>query len=417
MNQLLAVIKREISIKIKTKEFYLIVLVSPLLFLVPIIAGMFFNSQGGTLQESHVGIYSEDEELLKDTVLYRGIKFFPIKSKELYPSQQLVGILEISKNQFENSNSNSPIKLYIKKENLVKYGQKLKDIETYINEQKAYKEYTSLNFSDSIAPRFSKFKNVYPIIVNNEETKAKSLAQGIAFIVGMLIYITLILFNNSILKGVIEEKTNRLVEVLSIFVKSINLMLGKILGLGFLSLLQLVLWLVVFYFYIKIIGWYEINFLAFDTSSTYIFSLLQNLKSLPLEHIFIFLPIFFILGFLFNGAITTITAIYSSSYNVNYLSFLSNMLNIVSIYFAMFVAVSPESSIARISVYIPFLSYLTVPTFLPYGISLNTILISMSILVITTSLLIYYSSILYKKSILPEVKKKKQRVLKTNPIK
>ncbi len=69
-----------------------------------------------------------------------------------------------------------------------------------------------------------------------------SLAVG--FVCAFLIYLSLFLYGAQVMRGVIEEKVSRIVEVIISSVKPFQLMLGKILGIGLVGLTQFVLWIV-----------------------------------------------------------------------------------------------------------------------------------------------------------------------------
>jgi ABC-2 type transport system permease protein len=70
------------------------------------------------------------------------------------------------------------------------------------------------------------------------------VANGIGYITAFLIYITLIIYGAMVMRGVMEEKTNRIAEVIISSVKPFQLMVGKILGIGAVGLTQFLLWIV-----------------------------------------------------------------------------------------------------------------------------------------------------------------------------
>lgn len=70
------------------------------------------------------------------------------------------------------------------------------------------------------------------------------VANGIGYATGFLIYITLIIYGAMVMRGVMEEKTNRIAEVIISSVKPFQLMVGKILGIGAVGLTQFLLWIV-----------------------------------------------------------------------------------------------------------------------------------------------------------------------------
>ncbi|MEP7144848.1 MAG: ABC transporter permease [Ferruginibacter sp.] len=67
---------------------------------------------------------------------------------------------------------------------------------------------------------------------------------GVGFGSGILIYITMFIFGAMVMRGVMEEKTNRIAEVMVSSVKPFQLMMGKILGIAAVGLTQLLLWVV-----------------------------------------------------------------------------------------------------------------------------------------------------------------------------
>ncbi len=67
---------------------------------------------------------------------------------------------------------------------------------------------------------------------------------GVGFGSGILIYITMFIFGAMVMRGVMEEKTNRIAEVMVSSVKPFQLMMGKIIGIAAVGLTQLFLWFV-----------------------------------------------------------------------------------------------------------------------------------------------------------------------------
>ena len=70
------------------------------------------------------------------------------------------------------------------------------------------------------------------------------LAYGIGYGSGFLIYITLLIYGMMVMRGVTEEKTNRIAEVIVSSVKPFQLMIGKIIGIGAVGLTQFFIWII-----------------------------------------------------------------------------------------------------------------------------------------------------------------------------
>jgi ABC-2 type transport system permease protein len=69
-------------------------------------------------------------------------------------------------------------------------------------------------------------------------------AYGIGFSSGMIIYITMIIYGMMVMRGVMEEKTNRIAEVMVSSVKPFQMMIGKIIGIAGVGLTQFLMWVV-----------------------------------------------------------------------------------------------------------------------------------------------------------------------------
>src|SRR5690606_14299836 len=70
------------------------------------------------------------------------------------------------------------------------------------------------------------------------------IAMGIAMALSVLIYLSLFLYGAQVMRGIIEEKSNRIIEVIISSVKPFQLMMGKIIGIGLVGITQFVLWII-----------------------------------------------------------------------------------------------------------------------------------------------------------------------------
>ncbi|GAC1704337.1 MAG: ABC transporter permease [Flavisolibacter sp.] len=71
-----------------------------------------------------------------------------------------------------------------------------------------------------------------------------NIASSIGYITAFLIYITLFIYGVMVMRGVMEEKTNRIAEVVISSVKPFQLMMGKIIGIGAVGLTQFLIWII-----------------------------------------------------------------------------------------------------------------------------------------------------------------------------
>jgi len=85
------------------------------------------------------------------------------------------------------------------------------------------------------------------VVVKKSKTPKRphsEVAYAVGYGGGFLIYITLFIYGSMVMRGVMEEKTNRIAEVIVSSVKPFQLMIGKIVGIGAVGLTQFFMWLV-----------------------------------------------------------------------------------------------------------------------------------------------------------------------------
>lgn len=97
---------------------------------------------------------------------------------------------------------------------------------------------------------FKKLKSSAPIETimmteTGERSDSKIIAYGIAYIMGMVMYIAILIYGVMVMNGVVEEKSNRIMEVLVSSVRPSELLFGKITGIGLVGLTQLMIWAVI----------------------------------------------------------------------------------------------------------------------------------------------------------------------------
>jgi ABC-2 type transport system permease protein len=83
------------------------------------------------------------------------------------------------------------------------------------------------------------------ITAEGEKDAGTIVAYAIGFLTAILIYMSLFIYGTQVMRGVIEEKTSRVIEVIISSVKPFQLMLGKIIGVGMVGLTQFALWIII----------------------------------------------------------------------------------------------------------------------------------------------------------------------------
>jgi ABC-2 type transport system permease protein len=168
----------------------------------------------------------------------------------------------------------------------------------------------------------------------------------LAFLFTFLIYFSLILIGTMMMRSVVEEKNNRIVEVLLSSVNSTELLTGKILGMSITSLIQMAIWLLPIFLLI----------------STSWFLLPPEITlSIGISHLFYFLFNFFIALVTFLGLYATVGSIFDNDQDAQSGQWPLMILIMLPFFIAISMLTNPESSIARISSFIPFASLIVMP--------------------------------------------------------
>src|SRR6185436_4540228 len=91
--------------------------------------------------------------------------------------------------------------------------------------------------------------------LKNKETSS-GLMTGLGFAGGLIIYLFIFIYGAMVMRGVMEEKTSRIVEVIISSVKPFQLMMGKIIGVALVGLTQFLLWVV--------LSWVVVTFVSMN---------------------------------------------------------------------------------------------------------------------------------------------------------
>ena len=144
--------------------------------------------------------------------------------------------------------------------------------------------------------------------IDTESGSKKSvagIAYAVSFACGMLIYMMMIIYGTQVMRGVSEEKTNRIAEVIVSSVKPFQLMTGKIIGIGAVGLTQFAIWIIIIFCMQLAIPLIFPDLMhqltsaaAGDINETKAATVLQGLSSLPLLKIGLLFMFYFLAGYL-----------------------------------------------------------------------------------------------------------------------
>ncbi len=246
MNKIPLVIQREYLSRVKNKRFILTTILTPLL-IVGFIAGATFLSIQG--KGSHKIAVVDGNGFFKDNL--KGSKDIAFEFPQgvdttNYVAKGYSDILLIPK---FNGNEKTHYILRSKKSIGMTTQDKIEEkINAAIEDKSLQDQGISRARLDSIH-KGSQFAELKAEQQDGDSVKESNqgLAYGIGFASGMLIYITMFIYGAMVMRGVMEEKTNRIAEVIVSSVKPFQLMMGKIVGIGAVGLTQFFMWILLIF--------------------------------------------------------------------------------------------------------------------------------------------------------------------------
>lgn len=246
MNKILLIIRREYLSRVKKKSFIIMTFLTPL-----IIAGIYgligyFTYKGIKDTHDKVAVVSKNMVLKEKLVSDKNIEY-------KYVTQSLDEMKKsLKKSNFDyvlylpNFSLKSPdsIQLFGTKQAGLSLNRRISgDIEELIRNQKL-KE-SGIAQSDLDQLKTSVDISTKKIVETGQEQDSSAGASTIiAFIAGILMFMFIMLYGIQVMRGVIEEKTSRIIEVMISSVKPFQLMMGKIIGIAMVGLTQFILWIV-----------------------------------------------------------------------------------------------------------------------------------------------------------------------------
>lgn len=242
----------------------------------------------------------------------------------------------------------------------------------------------------------------------------KMIFGGIA---GYLLMMFIIIYGNMVMRSVIEEKTNRIIEIIVSSVKPIHLMLGKVLGTSLAGLTQFSIWVVLG----AILLWITSFTLGIDVLSTQkeqmemmeqmaqsdLSLFLADVYNLPLLSLFVFFVIYFLGGyFLYSSIYAAIGAAVDSETDTQQFMFPVILPLMLGIYVGFFAVIeNPHGTISTVFSMIPLTSPIVMLMRIPFGVPWYELLISLSLLLITNLGVVWLASKIYRVGILMYGKK------------
>lgn len=236
-------------------------------------------------------------------------------------------------------------------------------------------------------------------IDQEEDTETSSeLSYFLSLIMDMMLYMFIIIYGQMVMTSIIEEKNNRVLEIVVSSVKPFNLMLGKIAGVGLVAITQILIWAVLIGTAIAIATpFLTPENLGADAPAAVTGAISQFTEPSFLISLLVNTLLFFIGGFLFYASIyAAIGSAVSNVQDASQLSSIATMPVIIGIIASMAIINDPSSTLAFWVSIIPFTSPMAMMARLPYGVPVWEIALSIALLYISFVFMIWLCGKIYR---------------------
>ena len=426
MSILSLIIKREFIAKVRNKSFIVMTFLSPLLFVgIAAFVGYLSTMKADT---KRVAIHDETGLFVNE--------FKSMNSKDGEYLYQDFSAIDLQYLRDSITNESYEGLLYIPK---VTNDKDLENKIQFISNESPSLSFI-VNIQDIIAKKLTKDNfekaNLDTLAIQNAQAKVNitlakasgeeslkglneiKIAIGGAF--GYLIMMFIIIYGNMVMRSVIEEKTNRIVEIIISSVKPFQLMMGKIIGTSMAGLLQFFIWAIIG----LVLMFAASAFFGIDTSPAakippsivkaahqefaqtaqmYI----KELWGLPIATILISFVVFFIGGyFLYSSFYAAIGAAVDNETDSQQFLLPIIMPLVLAVYIGFFTVINdPHGTVATVFSMIPLTSPIVMLMRIPFGVPLWQLIISVMLLFGTFFFVVWFAAKIYRVGILMYGKK------------
>lgn len=422
MNQLALIIKREYLNKVRNKSFIIMTFLSPLIFtgLILLVA---YLSRINNEEKQVISILDKTGALTNEFKDFESFHFVQVNSSLEYESAKSrvqhmggYGLLVISGS--DRAYARPDVFFYSDDApslTLINYMQQ-------VIEDRAFEE--NLEHSGVDLNEINKASSNISIVVENFSGEESSKTANVIKLIfggaaGYFLMMFIIIYGNMIMRSVIEEKTNRIIEIIISSVKPIKLMMGKIIGTSLAGISQFVVWLLLGGVLMVVISAiFHVNMAEIETPQK---AMLENTGAaeammrdglteffkLPLLTLIFSFLLYFIGGYLlYSSLYVSIGAAVDSETDTQQFMMPVIMMLMLGVYVGFFTVINnPHGTIATIFSFIPFTSPIVMLMRIPFGVTPWEIVVSLLILYLTFTGVVWLAAKIYRVGILMYGKK------------
>lgn len=427
MHKIWLIIQREYLSRVKKKSFLIMTFLAPVLFI-----GMFGLIGYLVAKQNDLGdkktIEVVDESGMFTNKLRNGSNIEYSYSKDTYAA---------AKAAFAKSNysyllyvpaSLSGVQLYSEKK---ASALTIQNIETELSDIAQTSRLLTAGIDTAVLAKARKpiTLEARQITEAGEKDAQTYVAYAIGFISAMLIYMSLLIYGSQVMRGVIEEKVSRVVEVIISSVKPFQLMMGKIIGIGMVGLTQFILWIVLSLILSTVAGTalmhnstppmaaqvahvqgaspHAAAVAASQTPDSAMAKIMQSVESIPVTYTICCFLFYFLFGYMLYSAVFALvgSAVDNETETQQFMLPITLPLIFTFVISMNFVINNPDSSLSVWLSMIPFTSPIAMMIRIPFGVPAWQLALSALFLILGFLFTTWVASRIYRVGILMYGKK------------
>lgn len=434
MNKSILILKREYLTRVKKKSFIIMTLLVPVMMAALTILPTYLAMMDDK-EERTIAVYDPTALVLDKMESNKFTKYHYIPKQEFdelsrnFKSGKYYAVLHIPENILTTNHaemiSDKQVTFDVK-------NQITNRIENIIEGEKKQQVIAEVGVPDLEKKLAATKTNItVDTIKLGEEGKAvkssTEIAMAIGYIAGFIIYMFVFMYGMMVMRGVMEEKQNRIVEVIISSVKPFQLLFGKVVGIGLVGLTQIAIWIILAMGIAtgvstfagakvqetaihgqNIMSGPQMEQLAASSpeAQNKVVEIIGMIGNLNIVLIVFALVFYFVCGFiLYASLLGAIGSAVDSDEDAQQMIFPVTMPLIFSIIVLFAVAKNPEGPLAFWTSIIPLTSPVTMMVRIPFGIPVWQIILSMALLLATIFGTIWMAGKIYRTGILMYGKK------------
>jgi ABC-2 type transport system permease protein len=402
MDKVLLIIQREYITRVRKKAFIIMIFVVPALIIAMGAVITLIAKSSGELSNQQIVEVSDESGVF-------AAKFHDIKNLKFINTGQSIDAIKPILKKDENISALLIPKVYNKNGAVQIYSQKKPgfvltgEIEKQMNDIAISDNMIKHHIDTALVRSIKSNISLRPMEVTDTGDKEANVgaAVGVGIACAVLIYISLLIYGSQVMRGVIEEKTSRIIEVIISSVKPFQLMLGKIIGVGLVGLTQFGAWIILSVIATKVAG------SAFSSPQGGIMGALAVLQTVHFGYALICFLFYFLSGYLLYSALFAAvgSAVDSETETQQFMFPITLPLLFTYILSASVLFQAPDSPLAVWLSIIPLTAPVAMMVRLPFGVPGWQLALSMSLMVIGFLFTTYVAAKIYRVGILMYGKK------------